>query len=140
MVNIKETFSQLVETSIFGFVTKVITIVISIWLDKYINHNVSNFIGLTLNATADFFMMKHVFKVEEEESTHFIPRYTISIVLTVITAQILYMATSSYTQKHHKKWYKEKWNKHVFFIRYVIGAIAYGFLEFPLHKFWVFKK
>jgi len=34
----------------------------------------------------------------------------------------------------------EEWEKDAFLVRYVIGAIAYTFIEFPLQKFWVFKK
>jgi putative flippase GtrA len=140
MVNLKETARQFIMSSILGVVTKVLSIFLSNFLDKYINHNISNFIGLTVNAGLDFFMMKKVFRVEKEESSQFITRYTISIVLSVITAQILYMSFSSYMRKYHQKWVNEKWDKYVFWIRYVAGAFAYGFVEFPLHKFWVFKK
>jgi len=140
MVNLKETASQLIQSSVYGFVTKISAIFLSIWMDKFMNHSLSNFIGLVINAFLSFFLMKKVFKVEEEESKHFISRYTISICIGVIVAQLLYMATAAYAKKYHKKWYKEKWGKYVFWIRYITGATAYGFFEFPLHKFWVFKK
>lgn len=140
MVDLKETARQFITTSVLGLVTKVLSIFLSNYLDKYMNHSVSNFIGLSVNAGLDFFMMKRVFRVEEEESSHFAVRYTISIIAAVIAAQTFYMSFHAYMSKFHKKWVDKKWNKYVFWIRYVAGAFAYGFVEFPLHKFWVFKK
>lgn len=139
MVDLVETLNQLVMTSVLGLVTKVLSIFLSNWLDNYMNHNLSNFIGLVVNATLDFWMMKRVFKVEELESSQFVIRYTISIITAVIVAQLLYMVVAAYVKKYHKEWYDDKWNKYVFWIRYVVGAFAYGFVEFPMHKFWVFR-
>jgi small basic protein len=140
MFDLKETFKQIMMSSILGFVTKIISILISGWLDKYINHSLSNFIGLSINASLDFFMMKKVFHVEEQESKKFVSRYIVSIIVSVIAAQILYIATHAVIYKYYTKWAEKKWEKNVFFIRYAIGAVAYGFVEFPLQKFWVFKK
>jgi len=140
MVDLKETAKQFISTSVLGLVSKVLSIFLSNWLDNYMNHNLSNFVGLGVNAALDFFMMKKVFHMEEEQSSHFIVRYTISIVVAMLVAQALYMGVAAFVQKHYKDWYKNKWNKYVFWIRYVVGAFAYGFVEFPLHKFWVFKK
>jgi riboflavin transporter FmnP len=140
MVDLKETFKQFMMTSILGLGSKILTIFISGWLDPLMNHSLANFIGLIINAALDFFMMKKVFKVEEQESSQFIVRYTISIITAVIVAQLLYMAVHAYIQSHYKKWAKKNWEKYVFWIRYATGALAYGFVEFPMHKFWVFKK
>lgn len=140
MADLKETFNQFVSTSVLGFATKILSILISSFLDNYMNHNMSNFIGLTVNASLDFFMMKKIFHMEEMQSSNFVARYTISVITSIVVAQILYMSVTAFVQKHHKDWYKNKWNKYVFYIRYVIGAVTYGFVEFPLHKFWVFQK
>ena len=140
MVDLKETARQFIMSSVLGVVTKVLSIFLSNFLDKYINHNLSNLLGLVVNAGLDFFMMKRIFRVEEQKSSHFIARYTISIIAAVFAAQFFYMAFSLYMGKYHKKWVDEKLDKYVFWIRYVAGAFAYGFVEFPLHKFWVFKK
>ena len=140
MVDLVETAHQLVMTSVLGLVTKVLSILLSNWLDKYMNHSLSNFIGLIVNATLDFWMMKRVFKVEEMESSQFFVKYTVSILVAILVAQLLYMSVAAYTKKYHNEWYKTKWNKYVFWIRYAVGAVAYGFFEFPMHKFWVFKK
>jgi hypothetical protein len=139
MIDIKETISQLVQTSLYGVVTKVLSIFLSNWLDNYMNHSFSNLIGLIVNASLDFFMMKHVFNVADKKSNNFIVRYTISIIVAVITAQLLYMGFHSYMVKYHNAWFEKNWKKYIFWIRYVVGAFAYGFVEFPLHKFWVFK-
>ena len=140
MVDLKETFKQFMLTSILGLGSKILTIFISGWLDSYMNHSVANFIGLSLNAALDFFMMKKVFKVEEQESSQFVVRYTITVITAVIVAQLLYMAVHAYIHKYDTEWEKKKWEKYVFWIRYMTGSIAYGFVEFPMHKFWVFKK
>ena len=139
MIDVIETVNQLFMTSMLGFVTKILSILFSNLLDKYINHSISNFIGLVINAVLDFWMMKRVFKVQESESIQFVFRYTISVIIAIIVAQVLYMSISTYTKKYHKKWYNNNWNKDIFWIRYVIGAFTYGFVEFPIHKFWVFK-
>lgn len=140
MVDLKETFKQFMMTSILGLGTKILSIFISGWLDPHMDHSLANFIGLSINAALDFFMMKKVFKMEEQESSQFIVRYTISIITAVIVAQILYMAVHAYIHSYHREWEKKNWDKYVFWIRYMTGAIAYGFVEFPMHKFWVFKK
>lgn len=140
MVDLKETFKQFMMTSILGLWTKILSIFISGWLDPYMDHSLSNFIGLIINAALDFFMMKKVFKVEEQESSQFIVRYTISIITAVIVAQLLYMTVHAYMHKYDTEWEKKNWEKYVFWIRYATGAFAYGFVEFPMHKFWVFKK
>jgi putative flippase GtrA len=140
MIDLKETFKQFMMTSVLGLATKIISILISGWLDAHMNHALANFIGLSINAALDFFMMKKVFKMEEQESSQFIVRYTISIVISVIFAQLLYMTVHAYIHKYHKKWGDKNWEKYVFWIRYMTGAVTYGFVEFPMHKFWVFKK
>lgn len=137
---IKESVTQLIQSSVYGVVTKVLSIFLSNWLDHYMNHSLSNFIGLIVNASLDFFMMKTVFNVGDKESSQFVLRYTITIITAVITAQFFYMSFHLYMVKYHKSWVKKNWEKYVFWIRYVIGAFAYGFVEFPLHKFWVFTK
>lgn len=140
MVDLKQTTIEFILSSVLGVVTKVLSIFLSNDLDKYMNHNLSNFIGLSVNAGLDFFTMKYIFKMEDEESTNFVVRYTISIILSIITAQSFYMIFYEYMNKYHKKWVNDKWKKYVFWIRYVTGAFSYGFVEFPLYKFWVFKK
>lgn len=139
MVNMKETTKEFFMISILGLGTKILSIFVSGWLDSKINHSISNLIGLFLNAFLDFFMIKKVFKKQEEKSSKFIGRYTVSIILTLITAQLLYMGFHSYMSKYHSEWVKKEWDKYVFWVRYVVGGLAYSFVEFPLHKFWVFK-
>ena len=85
-------------------------------------------------------MMKKIFKMEEQESSKFVGRYIVSIIVAVIAAQTFYMATHAVINKYYPKWVKKNWEKYVFWIRYATGAFAYGFVEFPMHKFWVFKK
>lgn len=140
MVDLKETFKQFMMTSIMGLGTKILSIFISGLLDTHMNHYLSNFIGLIINAALDFLMMKKVFKVEEQESSKFVCRYVISIIVAIIAAQTFYMATHAVIHKYYPKWEKKNWEKYVFWIRYATGAFAYGFVEFPMHKFWVFKK
>lgn len=137
---IKESILQMIKSSLYGLVSKVLSIFLSNFLDHYINHSLSNFIGLIVNASLDFFMMKHIFNVGDEKSSQFILRYTITTITVIIIAQLLYMCFHEYMKKYHKLWVKKNWEKHVFWIRYVIGALSYGFIEFPLHKFWVFTK
>ena len=140
MVDLKETFKQLIMSSILGVVTKIISIFISGWLDHRMNHSLSNFIGLSINAALDFFMMKKIFHMEEQESNKFVGRYIVSIIVAVIAAQTIYMTTHAVIHKYYTKWAEKNWEKYVFWIRYATGAVAYGFFEFPLQKFWVFKK
>lgn len=138
MVNLIKTFSQLVTTSVYGLATKILSILLSIWLDGKINHNVSNFIGLVVNAAANFLIMRHIFEGDGKKASKFIPKYSMTIIFTVIVGQLLYMIFYSYMKKYHEKWFKDQWDKDIFLIRYLLGAVTYVFFEFPLQKFWVF--
>jgi putative flippase GtrA len=138
MVDFKEILSQFFISSILGFVTKILSILLCGVLDSHMNHSISNFIGLFVNATLDFFIMRKVFKKEHEESSNFVLKYYIVILLTIVVDQSLYVLAVSYFKKYHKKWYDEKWDKEVFWVRYACGALTYGFFSFPLQKFWVF--
>jgi hypothetical protein len=140
MFNVIETLRQLISTSILGFVTKILSIFLSNWLDRFMNESLSNLLGLIINSSLDFWMMKMIFKVSSMKSHKFVTKYAISIAISIITAQLLFMGALAYTKKYHIKWYKTKWAKYVFYIRYVAGALAYGLVEFPLQKWWVFKK
>lgn len=139
MVNLIKTIYQLIMTSIYGLITKILSIFLSNWLDNYINHNISNFTGLVVNASLNFVMMKHIFEVDGISSTNFIVKYTITTVMSIFMAQLLYMIFAYYMQHKYKKWVKNYWTKYIFWIRYIIGSITYGFFEFPLQKFWVFR-
>jgi putative flippase GtrA len=138
MVNAQESLKQLLLTSILGLFSKLISIFISGLLDKSINHSLSNFIGLIINAFLDFFMLKYVFNVSGKKSDQFVIKYIISVLIAIGAAQLLYDLTHSFVRKEYPEWSEKNWDKHVFLIRYIVGAITYAFIEFPLHKFWVF--
>ena len=80
MNELKNTFTQFAESSGLGFFTKLLSIFLSLKLDKYIDERLSNLLGLLLNGFLDFFMMRWIFKKDIEESSHFVSRYTITLI------------------------------------------------------------
>ena len=140
MNELKETFSQFVETSGLGFFTKLLSIILSLELDKYIDERISNLLGLILNGFLDFFMMKWIFKKDIEESSHFVSRYTITLILGIVASQIIFMGIYEYVKIRHRTWYSKHWKgKWVSFFRWISGAFGYALVEFPLYKYWVFR-
>lgn len=141
MLDLKETARQFIMSNIFGLWYKVLSLLLSLFLDNYMDDRISNLIGLIVNASLDFFMMEHVFKVDIKDSKHFVYRYMISIITGVIVAQLFFMGIYQYTKTRHPKWFKDHWKgAWVTFFRWLSGALSYGFVEFPLDKFWVFHK
>lgn len=138
MVNILHTSKQYVATSVLGVISSLAGLIMSFILDHFINSSVSNLLGLITNYIVDFFIQQKVFTGKNKEIGKYTNKYFVAVVSAICLAQLLYMATLSYTKKYHKKWYKDKWEKYVTFIRWCIKAIVYTFFEFPLHKFWVF--
>ena len=140
MSEIKETFTQFFETSGFGFFSKLLSIILSVQLDKYMDDRVSNILGLILNGTLDFFMMEMVFKQDINKSKHFVLRYTITLIMGIVMSQILFMFIYEYVKIRHKKWYEKHWKgTWVSVFRWIAGAFGYALVEFPLYKYWVFR-
>jgi hypothetical protein len=140
MNEIKETFTQFIETSGFGFFSKLLSIILSVQLDKFMDDSISNIIGLILNGSIDFFMMKWVFKKDIEESSHFVSRYAITLILGIVASQIIFMGIYEYVKIRHRIWYSKHWKgKWVSVFRWIAGAFGYALVEFPLYKYWVFR-
>ena len=139
MIKVDETIQQFVLASLADLSSTIVTVLLSDWLDGYINHNISNAIGLSLDAFLDFFMVTLIFKSHEKYYT-LIVSYVITLIARAIFAQVLYMVFHSYMNKYHPDWFNKNWSKEAFWIRYFIGAITYALVAFPLQKFWVFKK
>lgn len=55
----------------------------------------------------------------------------------MLIEQLLYLSFNAYMAKYHPQWFNNNWDKDSFWVRYVIGAISYTFVEFPVQKFWV---
>jgi putative flippase GtrA len=136
MGKIGKTVVQLLEDLIWGGVTTVIYFVISNQLDKVINHFTSNLIGLIINYTLNFLGATYIFTGKLKKNEKFFTKYFTVVLLAIIVSQLCFMLIVSYSQRNGKHWEK----KHMLFIRWISGAIAYLFVDFPLTKWWVFKK
>jgi hypothetical protein len=137
MISAEKALLNLVKTAGYGLVTKVASIIAANELDKIMSDNLSNFIGLILNYTMDFFIVRWVLGGKKE--TH-VYRYILTVAIAVTVDQIMFVSINSYAKKFYPKWYEKSWSDYVAYVRYITGALTYGFVEFPLQMSFVFPK
>ena len=131
-----KTVIQLLADLTWGGVTTCIYFIISNQLDKVMNHSTSNLIGLIINYLLNFIGATYIFTGKMKKTYKYIEKYLIVILLSIIVSQIIYMSLIFYSNSFNKNWDK----KHMLFMRWISGAIAYICIDFPLTKWWVFKK
>ena len=120
-----------------GLISSAAYLVTSHELDKIMNYNFSNVIGLTVDHIVNFIVQQLVFVGNLRNLKKFIIKFSIGNIITLCYSQILFVLAHKYVRKYYPDFYKTKWNSHVSIIRYFLGALVYP-LSFLLRKYYVF--
>ena len=103
-------------------------------LDKYINSELSNLIGLIIDLILDYIAQQYIFMKKIYLNFTIISKYLSTEFVFIIVNQILF---SIYNRKIYKKTYKKSYN---IIARIIINIIMYILLVFPTRKYFVFIK
>lgn len=138
----KKTINQFVLSAVFGIISSIVALSTSYILDHITDDRISNIISLFFGYSVDFLFQKYIFTDHLKNlNSVLLTKYTITVISTILLTQILFMYVREYARKYKKEWYDKHWKvpKTLLIVRYITKAIAYGMLEFPLNKIWVFK-
>lgn len=124
-------FAQFTLSSVAASITHLAFFAITALLDRIINSEIANFIGLVVDLTLDFFVQQYVFMKKLEPDFRIIAKYLGSEAITITANQLLFML-------YYRTLYNEGQNLTV--ARVIIGIIIYTFLVFPLRKYFIYRK
>ena len=139
MVNWRTT-KEFVLSAALGLIASTGYLITSYELDKVMNYNLANLIGLVVDHVINFFLQFTLFVGKSKRSRwEFFIKFTIGNIISIIFSQILFMMINSYIKCKDPKFYKKEWRVHLSLIRYLLGAITYVVASFPLRKYYMFK-
>tara|TARA_A100001015_G_C14758730_1_gene620483 strand:+ start:125 stop:508 length:384 start_codon:yes stop_codon:yes gene_type:complete len=124
-------FAQFTLSSVAASITHLAFFAITALLDRIINSEIANFIGLVVDLTLDFFVQQYVFMKKLEPDFTIIAKYLGSEAITITANQLLFML-------YYRTLYNEGQNLTV--ARVIIGITIYTFLVFPLRKYFIYRK
>ena len=136
----KTTAKQFVFSALLGLIAATGYLVTAYYLDKVMNYNAANIIGLVVDHIINFFLQFGLFvKADKKSRWDFFWRFTIGNFITIAFSQALFMSVHAWVKKYKPDFYAHGWKKHVTLIRYLLGAVTYVFVSFPLRKYYIFK-
>lgn len=124
-------FKQFTFSSVAASITHLIFFGISALLDRFINSELANFIGLMVDLILDFIVQQYVFMKKIDLDIKIIGKYLGSESITLFANQLLF---SFYYRNYYNK------DHNLTFARAIIGITIYTFMVFPLRKFFIYKK
>ena len=128
---------QFILSAAVGLISSLTYLITSYELDKIMDYNVSNIIGLTVDHIVNFIVQQLLFVGHLRGSSKFIIKFLIANTITLSYSQILFVLTHKYVKKYYPKFYKNKWKSRISIIRYFLGALVYP-IAFFLRKYYVF--
>jgi hypothetical protein len=109
-------------------------------LDKSMNHELSNIIGLFISYFLDFFIQQKIFMKNIEIKNKFVFFYILSSFIAIIISHSIFVTVKKHIQTYNRVFYDAKWNKYVNIIRLYISIFVYLFYHFPIYKWLLFKE
>jgi putative flippase GtrA len=138
MVNWK-TAKEFIFSALLGLIAATGYLVTSYELDKVMNYNIANLIGLGVDHVINFFLQYGLFVGKSKHSRwEFFVKFTIGNIVSIIFSQTLFMMVNAFVKCKYPKFYKKEFRKHISLIRYFLGAITYVLVSFPLRKYYMF--
>ena len=124
-------FTQFTLSSIAASITHLAFFAITAILDRVINSEIANIIGLLVDLTLDFFVQQYVFMKKIDLDSKIITKYLGSSIITLFIDQILFMV-------YYRTMYKKGHNLTI--ARVIISVTIYIFMVFPLRKFFIYQE
>tara|TARA_B100000902_G_C27322663_1_gene925835 strand:+ start:10407 stop:10787 length:381 start_codon:yes stop_codon:yes gene_type:complete len=121
---------QFIISTTFALITHSVYFIVAAQLDKYINSEIANVIGLTVDLILDFIVQQYVFMKKVFFNKAIITRYIISESLILFANQLIFTI-------YNRNFYTKKHNLTI--VRGIIGVLIYTFLVFPLRKYFIYK-
>lgn len=131
---------QFVMSVLLSFVSSGSYLLASYELDKIMDANTSNMIGVIIDSILIFILQQNLFIGHLHDYKKFIIRFIIGISINIAISQLVFVGVHEYIKKYHKKFYDDGWDKNLIWIRMAIAVVTYIFISFPLRKYYIFKK
>lgn len=128
---------QFILSALVGLIASISYLGSSFILDKYVSYNTSNIIGLTIDHFVNFVLQQLIFIGHLKNIKKYIIKFFVANTIVISYSQILFILAHKYTRVHYPDFYKNKWDKHISIIRYLLGMLVYP-LSFSLRKYYVF--
>lgn len=138
-----DTKHEFIYSALLGLVASITYLGSSYLLDPKVGYNTANIIGLVIDHFVNFFLQYELFIGHEHKDTEprrkFFVKFTLGNIFSIAMSQLLFMAVHEWVKKHRPEFYKDGWRKHITLIRYLVGAVIYVCVSFPLRKYFMFS-
>lgn len=123
-------FNQFTLSSIAASVTHGAFFIITYLLDKVINSEIANLIGLFIDLILDYIVQQYVFMKKINFDLKIIAKYAGSEIVFILINQLMFSI-------YYRNYYNAGDN--LTLVRAVIGILIYTFIVFPTRKFFIYK-
>lgn len=121
---------QFIISTTFAMITHSVYFIVAAILDKYINSEIANIIGLTIDLILDFIVQQYIFMEKIFLNKIIISKYLISETLTLFINQLIFII-------YYRNFYIRQHNLTI--ARAIIGTFVYTIFVFPLRKYFIYK-
>lgn len=123
-------FNQFTLSSIAATVTHGVFFVITYLLDKVINSELANLLGLIIDLILDYIVQQYVFMKKINLDLKIIAKYAGSEIVFIFINQLMFSI-------YYRNYYNGGDN--LTLVRAAIGILIYTFIVFPTRKFFIYK-
>ena len=131
-------FNKRIMSGTGGTFVTFLYLIISNYLDKFINPKYSNMISLLISATINFLLQSYTFLEKHTDITKIIHKYLISEVIILSLSQlgvIYFLDNKNIFIKFISKRFQKYYNS---FVRIIVASLIFLLVSFPLRKNWFF--
>tara|TARA_Y100000768_G_C23923581_1_gene656273 strand:- start:819 stop:1199 length:381 start_codon:yes stop_codon:yes gene_type:complete len=125
-----EIYNKFIFSSFIALIIQINFFIITFLLDKFINAELSNIIGLSIDLILDYFCQQYVFMKEISFNIFIMGKYLMVEFFGISLNQILF---TIYNRNIHKK------NYNYTFARITISILIFTLFIFPCRYFIIFK-
>ena len=123
-------FEQFSKSSIAATITHLVFFGLTALLDKIMNSEIANIIGLLVDKILDYLVQQYIFMKKITPEPKIIIKYIGSEIILIILNQILFTL-------YYRNYYSKGDNLTI--ARAIIGILIYVLFVFPIRKFFVYK-
>ena len=121
---------QFTFSSVSAMIVHISFFIITAVLDKIINSELANFIGLVVDLILDFIVQQYVFMKKISFDLKIIGKYVGSEAVFLLLNQLIFSV-------YYRNYYNDTHNLTI--ARAIIGIFIYTFFVFPTRKFFIYK-
>ena len=116
-----------------GSIASISYYIISYWLDHYVSYNLSNLIGLIVDAVIDFMLQELIFMKHVVLQKYIVIKFMIGRSIFIMLNMGLFNVAEPMLRENKRKKYN------VLLLRIVLNFILFVLVLFPIRKYFIYN-